>query len=358
MVAGEVLGQLEASVLVVGHDAVHDAGLLEDDEVAVDAALREVAARGEDLGDRERSGGLAQHGDEAHSVPGHPLIDTAQADRDLLLERLVPEAGRHGPSVPSRPVDPTERFRELVRAPEADVALAEAALCIAAHDHAVDIAAQLSALDDLAHGGPVDPEALARHLFTDLGFAGNVDDYGDPRNSFLDEVLRRRLGIPITLSVVLLEVGRRRGVALFGVGMPGHFLVGCDDGSFYDPFHGGVRLDEQGCRLVFEATRGSVPFRPEYLAPVGSRSILARMLANLVHAFASRSPADAVWATRLRLSIPGLSIVERREGAALLGRNGCFVEAATELEALATELPAEAAERLSRDAVELRARAN
>jgi len=255
-------------------------------------------------------------------------------------------------------MDPTERFADLVREPEPDLALAEAALLIAAHDHPVDVAAKLAALDELAHDAPGTPEALARHLFTDLGFAGNEVDYADPRNSYLDEVLRRRLGIPITLSVLMLDIGRRRGLTLEGVGMPGHFLVRADDGAFYDPFHGGLRLDEDGCRLIFEATLGAASFLAEYLAPVGPRTILARVLANLVQGSVGRDPATSVWATRLRLRIPGLSIVERRAGAALLGRLGCFAEAANELDALAGELEGEPAHHAARDAAAFRARAN
>ena len=261
-------------------------------------------------------------------------------------------------SVPSALVDPTERFAECVLAPEPGFPLAEAALLIAAHDHPVDVAAQLAALDALARDAPDSPELLARYLFVDLGFAGNEVDFADPRNSYLDEVLRRRLGIPITLSVLMLEVGHRRGLALEGVGMPGHFLVRADDGAFYDPFHSGLRLDEDGCRRIFEATRGALPFLAEYLAPVGPRAILARMLANLVQSSVGRDPVTAVWATRLRLCIPGLSLGERRSGAALLGRLGRFAEAATALDALSGELEGDAAQRTARDAARFRARAN
>jgi regulator of sirC expression with transglutaminase-like and TPR domain len=255
-------------------------------------------------------------------------------------------------------VDPTERFAELVRAPDRDVPLAEAALLIAAHDHPVDVDAQLAILDELARGAPHSCEQLARHLFVELGFAGNETDYRDPRNSYLDEVLRRRLGIPITLSVLMMEIGSRRGLRLVGVGMPGHFLVGGDDDAFYDPFHGGVRLDEHGCRLLFEATQGAAPFLPQYLQPVGPRAILARMLANLVQGSAGSQPATAVWAVRLRLLLPGLSFAERRQGAALLGRLGRFAEAANALDGLAADLEGDAAAQLTRDAAGLRARAN
>jgi len=361
VVPGEVFRELEARVLVVRDDAVYDTGLLEDDEVAVDAALGQSATDLKDLGDRERPCGIAQDIDERGAIRGHPLLDSPQSSRDLvfecgLFECRLANVGRHRASVPSALVDPTERFADLVRAPEPDLALA--ALLIAAHDHPVDVAVQLAALDELAHDAPGTPEALARHLFVDLDFAGNELDYTDPRNSYLDEVLRRRLGIPITLSVLMLEVGRRRGLTLEGVGMPGHFLVRADDGAFYDPFHGGLRLDEDGCRLVFEATHGAVPFSVQYLAPVGSRAILARMLANLVQGSADGDPATAVWATRLRLRIPGLSMVERRAAAALLGRLGRFAEAATALDALAGELEGDAAQRATRDAAMFRARAN
>ena len=115
-------------------------------------------------------------------------------------------------------MDPTEAFLRLVRQPDDAIPLDRAALLIAAHDHVVDIPAQLSALDELAARLPSDAAGIAHALFADLGFAGNTVDYGDPRNSFLDEVLRRRLGLPITLSVLIIEVARRRGdFALAGV---------------------------------------------------------------------------------------------------------------------------------------------
>ena len=274
------------------------------------------------------------------------------------FRRRTADIDRHEAECTVDPVEPTERFVELVSAPDHEVPLAEAAFLIAAHDHEVDIAGELEALEDLARRAPETSELVARYLFVELGFAGNEADYADPRNSYLDEVLRRRLGIPITLSVLMLEVGRRQGLVLAGVGMPGHFLVRGADGAFYDPFHGGVRLDEAGCRMIFEATRGPVPFRPEYLRAVGSRAILARMLANLVQSAGSHEPAAALWATRLRLLIPGLSVAERHDGALLLGRFGQFSEAATALDALAADLPGEGATRAARDAAGFRARAN
>lgn len=252
----------------------------------------------------------------------------------------------------------TGRFRELVQRDEHDVPLDEAALVIAAHDHDVDVGAQLARIDELAAGAPASADALASYLFVERGFLGNSVDYGDPRNSYLDDVLDRRLGLPITLSVLMIEVGRRRGIALAGVGMPGHFLVRSDANRFFDPFHGGERLDVEGCQERFAETQGSAPFLPEFLDPVGAHAILARMLANLVRTHVARDPASAVWAVRLRLMVPGVSTTERRELATLLGTLGQFEEAAAALGALADELDGPAADRVERDAAAYRARAN
>ncbi|MSO78306.1 MAG: hypothetical protein EXQ79_01715 [Acidimicrobiia bacterium] len=255
-------------------------------------------------------------------------------------------------------MDPTERFTELVQRNERDVPLDEVALLIAAHHHRVDVPKQLARFDDLASNAPAAPDALATYLFVERGFAGNSVDYSDPHNSFLDDVLDRRLGLPITLSVLMLEVGRRLGLTLDGVGMPGHFLVRADAGVFFDPFHGGERLDEDGCRERFSATQGDAPFLPAFLLPVGSHAILSRMLANLVRSFATRDPSNAVWTVRLRLRVPGVSRAERSEAAALLGTLGQFEEAAEALSAIADEFDGPAATRLAQDAAAYRARAN
>ena len=242
--------------------------------------------------------------------------------------------------------------------PDERVPLDEAALLIAAHDHDVDVHAGLRTLDELATGAPADAGALVDHVVGDLGFTGNDVDYGDPRNSYLDEVLRRRLGLPITLGVLVIELGRRTGTAFAGVGMPGHFLVRTDERTFYDPFHGGTRLDADGCRVLLERVLPGVPFDPGFLAPIGAHAILARMLANLVNTLVRREPASAVWALRLRLRVPGVTVSERRDAAALLGTLGAFDEAAGELDGLTDELDREGAERAERDAAALRARAN
>jgi regulator of sirC expression with transglutaminase-like and TPR domain len=255
-------------------------------------------------------------------------------------------------------MDPTVRFAELVQRPDAEIRLDETLLVIAAHDHDVDPAAQLARIDVLAERAPSDADALARYLFVEEQYAGNDVDYTDPRNSYLDVVLDRRLGIPITLSILMIEVGRRCGAVLTGIGMPGHFLVGGGRGVYYDPFHAGERLELAGVRRLFAAQRGGAAFDERFLEPVGPRAILARVLANLLHSFVDREPGSAVWAARLRLRIPGVSPDERRDIAALLGSLGHFAEAAGELEALVGVLDPDGAARAAREAAALRARAN
>ncbi len=170
-------------------------------------------------------------------------------------------------------------------------------------------AVSLAALDHLAL--QIDdhtPTGVAAHLFGPAGFAGDVDDYHAPENSFLDAVIMRRIGMPITLAAVLLAVGRRCGVGLHGVGMPGHFLVGVDGepDQFLDPFAGGVSLDlataEQRFRQLFGP---NVPFDPEVLRPVTAQSMLSRVLNNLTRSLAERDARMLDPLIDLRAALPG-----------------------------------------------------
>src|SRR5262249_46587327 len=121
--------------------------------------------------------------------------------------------------------------------------------------------------------------------FHDMGFRGNVQKYYDPRNSYLNLVLDRRTGIPITLSLVAMAVGERSGLRVLGVGLPGHFVVKAVEGGeeiLFDPFHGGRRLTVRECENLIEQLTG-VPFlaTPEALRPVSGAAFLLRMLNNL-----------------------------------------------------------------------------
>ena len=260
-------------------------------------------------------------------------------------------------------VDPVERFAALVAAPEAELALDEAMFTVSAAASAtVDVDAGLAALDRLADGCPAPTlDALVHHLYVDEGFAGNRDAYYDARNSYLDEVLARRLGIPISLAVVLIVVGRRIGVPTVGVSMPGHFLVRdrVDPAVFVDPFRGAL-LDSLGCERVFHTLHGpDAPFDPAFLQPVGPRVILRRVLANLAGIHRSEGDRSAlVRVLRLRALVPGASVEERRELAGALAAAGQFAAAADELEAVAADAPGERSQDDLTAATRYRARLN
>jgi regulator of sirC expression with transglutaminase-like and TPR domain len=254
------------------------------------------------------------------------------------------------------------RFGALVARLEPEIPLDEAAVLIGAHAApGLDVDEQLARLDDLAATCP-DPtlDGLSHHLFTKLGFTGNREHYLDPRNSYLHEVLDRRTGIPISLSVVMLEVGRRLGVPLAGVGMPGHFLVRhlAEPVAFVDPFDGGVRLSEAECEVIFRTLGGTGVWNPAYLDPVGPRAILTRMLVNLQGIFLPRDLRSAAWVLRLRLLIPGLGLAEQVALARALGSLGEFAAAASALDDAAGSASGEDADRLQAEARSLRARTN
>lgn len=181
-------------------------------------------------------------------------------------------------------------------------------------------------------------------LFVEEGLKGNDEAYYDPRNSYLNEVLDRRLGIPISLSLVYLAVAERVGLAMGGVNLPGHFVVRAGQGAatvFVDPYHGGLLLDRSGCvRRVEEAT-GQSPTLPESaLRPCSTATIVARMLRNLKAAYLREDDfPSAVPALRRLAALTGGDPVERRDlGVACLhaARPG---EAIDHLEAYLTARP-------------------
>jgi regulator of sirC expression with transglutaminase-like and TPR domain len=260
-------------------------------------------------------------------------------------------------------VDPTARFVSLVSDATVEPPLDEAALLIAAHVHpALDLGFWTGRLDDLARACAQPSFDGVRHqLFVVEGFRGNVARYDDPANSLLDAVLERRLGIPITLAVVMLEVARRAGVRAVGIGMPGHFLVGDPDrpGCFCDVFSGGALLGEDECAATFSRTVGpGHAFDRGMLAPSSPRAIIARMLANLEASSLASDPVHATWMTTLHFSIAGLPIAERVALARRLGYLGRITVAANELDTLADLVADEPARHLRDEARGLRARLN
>ncbi len=187
-------------------------------------------------------------------------------------------------------------FREAIDCPEDQIDLGRAALAIAMHEYPdLKIDDYLSQLDGLGQavelriGGEKNPyrtiAALNTVLFKELGFQGNRSEYYDPKNSFLNDVITRKKGIPISLSVVYMEVARRVGLSLEGIGFPGHFLVKYDDGDveiLIDVFNGGeIRAREDLDRMLQQLYRGQVSYQPGFVATLGKRDILRRMLNNL-----------------------------------------------------------------------------
>jgi regulator of sirC expression with transglutaminase-like and TPR domain len=141
--------------------------------------------------------------------------------------------------------------------------------------------------------------ALVDHLHGASGFRGNSESYFDPENSFINVVLERRLGIPITLALVYVEVARRCGVFARGVGFPGHFLVRVDDrhdSAVIDPFFGGEVLDRRGLASLLQRVAPRMTLRDEMLDPVNARQFAARMLMNLRGIYAARGAAGRLLA--------------------------------------------------------------
>lgn len=209
-----------------------------------------------------------------------------------------------------------DRFAALMARPQDDYSLAEACLLLAGDAYpGLDVDHYLGEIERMAARlrGRLPPAAdaeakviaLNQFLFDDLGFAGNTDDYYDPRNSYLNEVLERRLGIPISLAILYMEMGRKIGLPLEGVSFPGHFLVRFRLRAatlILDPFSGGAPLSEADLRTLLKrviAGSGRAGLRSasdvaaelpldQFLEPAGHRQILARLLRNLKGIYQAR----------------------------------------------------------------------
>jgi regulator of sirC expression with transglutaminase-like and TPR domain len=194
-------------------------------------------------------------------------------------------------------------FERVIEMPENEINLAEGALIIAADEYPdLDVAKYLARLDEMAQR--LTPRvrelrepravvsALNAFLFDELGFSGNRENYYDPRNSYLNDVLERRTGLPITLSIVVLALAQRLQLPIVGVGLPGHFCVKWQDPRHeivFDPFHRGEILDIPTIlERVRETFQPQATFEPDWLNAVGSKYILYRMLNNLKAIFIRR----------------------------------------------------------------------
>lgn len=251
---------------------------------------------------------------------------------------------------------PDPRLAEMVSRPELDIDLAAGAVLIAAAEYPqLQVKPYLHRLDVLAErvhdrlSGETAPvlvlEELCRVLFVEEGFRGNADAYYDPRNSFLNDVLDRKLGIPITLGIVMLEVGWRVGLPICGINFPGHFLVRYEGEVarlLIDPFDGGrVRWEDEGQELLDRVYGGMVRMREEFLQPASRSDILARVLTNLKGIYLNtRDDGRALACVDRILMIRPTAPVELRDRGLLLARVGRNDEAVTELEKYLDRAPA------------------
>ncbi|MCC7548859.1 MAG: tetratricopeptide repeat protein [Burkholderiales bacterium] len=254
----------------------------------------------------------------------------------------------HSPAARSLSAD--ERFRRLAALPDERIDLIEGALLIAKCANAdVDIEHYADRMEVLAQqlrervreddSNAARIGALNRFLFQEQGFGPNAEDYYDPRNSYLNEVLERRIGIPITLSILYMELGRRIGLPLQGVPFPGHFLVKCplDEGLVVlDPFSGGASLTVKDLQERLREVRGGEVSRAIVVGMLGSatsRQILGRMLRNLKSIHLEKE--DYLRALPLMhwlLMLTPDDAGEVRDRGMAYGKLECFRAAVTDLE--------------------------
>ena len=250
------------------------------------------------------------------------------------------------------------RFAETMRSTDPDLGLA--CLLIGGEVHPdLSVADGLAELDALAAAAAPymvsgeEASGLRQSLADDHGFRGYGDDYGDVRASLLHEVLRRRRGLPILLSVVYLEVARRLGVPAAGIGLPGHFVVEVA-GQLVDPFYGGRLVSRS------ELAQRVGPVTDDDFAPWSVPAIVTRVLANVrTSASGFEHLRTRLWAVELSMLIPSHSLLLRRERGEILMQRGDYLSAAFELEAYAdavAPVDPEAADHALRSARMARAR--
>ena len=225
-------------------------------------------------------------------------------------------------------VNVLSQFAEVTDRPDYQIDVARAAMLLAAAEYPqLNVERELFAFQRLA--GAIsskflddnDPlycvNVISEHLFDDMGFRGDADNYYDPRNSYLNQVLERRTGIPITLAVVYMEVGKRLKVPLLGIGMPGHFLVRHREieNLYIDAFSGGILLSEEECRdIVGELAHGDFNWSPDLLKPVSNREIIARMIRNLKAIYmADEDFVRALTVSEFALALDPHSAMDRRD---------------------------------------------
>lgn len=246
-------------------------------------------------------------------------------------------------------------FYKEIYQPDPQIDLAKASLYIAQEEYPeLDPAEYLDALDTMASEVqerlPAERypmriiQSINQYLYDDLGFTGNGDNYYDPRNSFLNDVIDRRTGIPLTLSLVYLELARRLEFPMVGVGMPGHFLIRPDfegAGIYVDPFNRGEVLFPEDCQQRLAQIYGQpVQLLPAFLEPVSRRRFLGRMLSNLKLIYLNQGDVLKSLAAveRILLLFPGAPI-ELRDRGILYYQLGEWQQAVQDLQVYLTQVP-------------------
>jgi regulator of sirC expression with transglutaminase-like and TPR domain len=249
-------------------------------------------------------------------------------------------------------------FRDELQLAEINVPRAALQYARATAYPELDVAAYMAVLHELSEEAAqrllpdaqpaAQGERLAEFLFEELGFQGNTTHYNDPRNSYLNEVLDRRLGIPITLSVVYVDLATRLGIPAYGIGLPGHYIVGIhspDAELWLDPFHGGRWLSLSDCAEMIRAATGyEGPLEAGWFAPASGRDTIIRMLSNLraAHVAATDWPMAAAVIQLLRQAQPeelahlrDLGLVHYHQGQ--LAKAAHFLDAYLQLATDATD---------------------
>ena len=248
-----------------------------------------------------------------------------------------------------------DRFQMVTAREDDEIDLATAALLIAAVEYPdLDIDQQLSILDSLAEGAAYrigqdrDPfhcvNNLSEYLFDEVGFQGNQGEYYDPRNSYLNEVLQRRTGLPITLCLVCLEVGKRLDIPLVGVGLPGHFVLShrSQTDLIIDPFRRGILLSEEECAQILKNVLGAnVDWDSRYLTPASNREFISRILRNLKGIYLNRRDhEEALDVVDITLALRPDDLNERRDRGLIYYRLGHYQMALDDLRHFLTSAPA------------------
>ena len=246
-------------------------------------------------------------------------------------------------------------FYQEIQQPDEHIDLAKAALYIAQEEYPeLDLEEYLNALatmaDEVQERLPASRyplrliQSLNQYLYDDLGFAGNLTDYYDPRNSFLNDVIDRRTGIPITLALVYLEIARRIDFPMVGIGMPGHFLIRPDIPNieiFVDAFNDGEVMFAQDCQeRLTQMYQQPVTLKPEFLATVSKKQFLMRMLTNLKFIYLKQQDlAKALAAVeKILLLFPSITL-EIRDRGLLYYQLGHYPQAADDLQRYLAKLP-------------------